>query len=227
MVPQRTAYWYRCVTAAIVASLLAGSSFQASVAAAQASQGVANQQVVISGGVVTVAYDLTAADPDAVFSVALEVSEDGGRTFKPAATVSGDVGADVKTGASHQIKWDAQKDVDTLQLSDIRYRVAAQRVPREMPPPTPYRIQQTPIPPAPTKISGRRFTWPAVGAIGAGAVVTGTAFGPLKATKFVSHTLDWSHSARRTKPASTIRTRRMSRSPEQQRSSRTVTSRSR
>jgi hypothetical protein len=137
MFQQRSKRRYRYLTSFIVASLATGTPLQVAPLAAaspapqpgQAIAGnVANQQVVVNGGVVTVVYDLTSTDPAAVFAVTLEVSEDGGRTYKAATTVSGDVGTNVKTGTGQQMAWEAQKAVETLQL--LITRVSSQRARR-------------------------------------------------------------------------------------------------
>src|SRR5262245_5584915 len=58
------------------------------------------------GGVIQVTYDLVADDPRAEFSVTLEVSDDGGRTWNVRATsLTGDVGQRVMPGAEKRIVW--------------------------------------------------------------------------------------------------------------------------
>jgi hypothetical protein len=66
-----------------------------------------NPQVVINGGIITVAYDLNESTAQ-TFAVTLEVSRDGGATYAPLPkAVSGDVGSGVTGGAGKRIQWDA------------------------------------------------------------------------------------------------------------------------
>ena len=75
-------------------------------------------------GVVQIVYDLLSDDPETLFDVALQVSQDGGETFDFTATaVSGDVGAGVRAGAGKQIQWDAGQDVERVAIERFRYRV--------------------------------------------------------------------------------------------------------
>lgn len=66
------------------------------------------------GGVVNVYYDLVSDSPNALFSVTLQASEDGGRTFSltPSA-ISGDV-TGVKPGRRKKIVWQSGQDVAVL-----------------------------------------------------------------------------------------------------------------
>ena len=80
------------------------------------------------GGVVTVYYDLRADDPTAVFSVTLEVSPPSGEP-RIAKSVTGDVGSNVKPGAGKKILWEANKDVESLQLDQFRFNVLAEAGP--------------------------------------------------------------------------------------------------
>jgi hypothetical protein len=74
-------------------------------------------------GIVRVVYDLDGA-AGALFSVSLEASTDGGRTFaiRPSA-VTGDVGAGVSPGTNKTIAWDTTKDVEELQLERFVFRI--------------------------------------------------------------------------------------------------------
>src|SRR4051812_28577181 len=67
----------------------------------------------VGGGVINVFYDLKSDDVSAMFSIALEVSQDAGQTFslKP-TSVSGDIGASIRAGVGKKIVWEASKDVD-------------------------------------------------------------------------------------------------------------------
>jgi hypothetical protein len=105
-----------------------GSLAAAGVCSAQAANPAVNISSVVRGGVVVVSYDLVSSDPAAQFSVALDVSADGGRTFalRP-KTLKGDVGAAVRTGAGKQITWEAARDVENLDVDRYRYRVTAVR----------------------------------------------------------------------------------------------------
>jgi hypothetical protein len=78
----------------------------------------------VGGGVINVLYDLKSDDPGATFSIALEVSQDGGQTYalKP-QSVSGDIGANVSPGTGKKIVWEASKDVDLLLVDRFRFRV--------------------------------------------------------------------------------------------------------
>jgi PEGA domain/PKD domain len=78
------------------------------------------------GGVITITYDLIASDLRASFEVVLEVSRDGGRTFdvKP-ASVRGDVGKGIGPGTGKKIVWEASKDVETVVITQLRFRVTA------------------------------------------------------------------------------------------------------
>jgi hypothetical protein len=74
-------------------------------------------------GVVRIVYNLDGA-AGALFAVALEVSNDSGRSFDivPRA-LTGDVGPGVSPGAEKTIVWDSSKDVDDLQLDRYVFRV--------------------------------------------------------------------------------------------------------
>jgi hypothetical protein len=91
---------------------------------------VSNLSSVVRGGLVEVSYDLTTDNPSRRFSVALTVSDDGGQTFEIVPrTVSGDVGATVAGGTGKRITWEAARDVETIELGSLRYRVVATPVP--------------------------------------------------------------------------------------------------
>ncbi len=91
---------------------------------------VNNLSSVVRGGLVEVSYDLTTDHPSRRFSVALTVSDDEGQTFEIIPrTVSGDVGATVAGGTGKRITWEAARDVETVELGSLRYRVVATPVP--------------------------------------------------------------------------------------------------
>ena len=95
-----------------------------------ASGNVSNLSSVVRGGLVEVSYDLGTDNPARRFSVALEVSADGGQTFEIVPrTVSGDVGATVAGGTGKRITWEAARDVETVELGSLRYRVLATALP--------------------------------------------------------------------------------------------------
>jgi PKD domain-containing protein len=81
----------------------------------------------VEGGVITISYDLKSDDPSAVYTVVLDASLDGGRTFgsRP-RTVSGDVGSGVAPGLIKRIVWEAGQDVETVQVDQWRFRVTAE-----------------------------------------------------------------------------------------------------
>ena len=80
------------------------------------------------GGIVTVYYDLATDQPGAVFSITLEVSPPDGEP-RLAKSVTGDVGSNVKPGTGKKIVWDANKDVESLQLDRFRFKVLAEAGP--------------------------------------------------------------------------------------------------
>jgi hypothetical protein len=74
-------------------------------------------------GVVRIVYNLNGA-AGALFSVALEVSNDGGQSFvvRPSA-LTGDVGPGVSAGSEKTIEWDSAKDIEDLQIERLVFRV--------------------------------------------------------------------------------------------------------
>jgi hypothetical protein len=93
-------------------------------AAQPAREAVANTQIVVNGGQVTITYDLIGSAAPGTFSVSLAISEDDGLTYGlTPTTVSGDVGARVAPGIGKRIVWDAAKDTENLQLDRLRFRV--------------------------------------------------------------------------------------------------------
>jgi hypothetical protein len=150
-----------------IASGIAGLAMLALPAAALAQTNPAqNINSVVRGGVVVVSYDLVSADPAAVFSVALEASSDGGKTYgvQP-KTVQGDVGQSVRAGQGKQITWEASRDVEIL-LDRLRYRVVAQALKAQvLPPPAPRPTEQ----PVVAQPKGKGHIWGGLAMIGGGA----------------------------------------------------------
>ena len=94
----------------------------------------ANVRFSVTGGVVQVTYDLISEDPRAVFSITLEASDDGGRTWTVRPTsLTGDVGESVTPGAGRQIVWEAGRDMATLRAEQLQFRVSPVAV-RALPP---------------------------------------------------------------------------------------------
>jgi len=158
---------------------------------------VENMQVVISGALVNITYDLIASAPS-TFAVELEASEDGGRTYtmKP-KTVTGSVGAGVAPGVGKKMVWEAAKDTDNLQLAQLKFRVQAkaEASPSIQPPVVPTGVPTQP--PARPAVPGTGATaprsqangpggrnsllWPGLGMIGGGILLGAlAAAGPLK-----------------------------------------------
>ena len=181
-------------TTPMLAPLNASSAFEP--AAQSSASAVQNTQVVVNGGVVNIGYDLDGPATQ-TFDVSLEVSEDGGRTYtlKP-QSISGDLGAGIAGGSGKRIVWEASKDTDSLQMDRFRFRVSAQRTDASVTLPVMIqpKAEQQPVAKIPKgSASGRSFKWPAISMLGAGLILGGTGFGPLKKTETVAHTLDWSH----------------------------------
>ena len=150
-----------------LASGIAGLAMLALPGAALAQTNPAqNINSVVRGGVVVVSYDLVSADPAAVFSVALEASTDGGKTYgvEP-KTVQGDVGQSVRAGQGKQITWEASRDVEIL-VDRLRYRVVAQPLKSQAASPQPPRPGGEPVV-RPSKSKGH--IWGGLAMIGGGA----------------------------------------------------------
>jgi hypothetical protein len=92
---------------------------------AQPSLAVQNTQILVHGGVVDISYDLIVPVAQ-TFAVALEISQDGGRTYdvRP-RTVSGDIGPGISSGVGKKIVWEAATDTDALEFNAYRFRVKA------------------------------------------------------------------------------------------------------
>jgi hypothetical protein len=118
----------RISTIAIALFLAAVTPAPSAQAAAQAEQpGIILAPIVrterVGAGVIRVVYDLRGA-AGAVFTVSLEVSNDGGQSFtiRPRAT-TGDVGPGIAIGTGKTITWDTTKDVEDLQIDRYVFRV--------------------------------------------------------------------------------------------------------
>jgi hypothetical protein len=184
---------YAVVMAMLMTAATAGISAQATPSNITPGR-VDNMQVVVSGGLVTVSYDLAAAATPSTFSVTLEASQDGGKTYglRP-QSVTGDVGRGVSAGPGKRIVWDAAKDTDSLQLAQLRFRVvptaevpAARQGPSTLvPPPSPASGQNPPaarpVVPVNGTTGGNRMMLPGLAMIGGGAAIGAMgAAGPLK-----------------------------------------------
>jgi hypothetical protein len=142
----------------------------ASAALAQTPGPASNISSVVRGGVVVVSYDLAPTNASSEFSILLEASSDGGKTYtvRP-QTVKGDVGPAVRAGIGKQITWEAAKDVESLTLDQYRYRVLAQ----------PARAAETPRAQAPTPLPvaastskrGSGGKWGGIALMGAGGAL--------------------------------------------------------
>jgi hypothetical protein len=137
---------------------------------AQTGTAAVNVSSVVRGGVVVVSYDLPSNTANAQFSVALEVSTDSGKTYSVhPKTVKGDIGPVVRAGAGKQIRWEAARDVENLEVDRYRYRVTATPVSGES---GTARLSQTPVqtlPPAPS--SGKGLKVAGIGAMAGGGVL--------------------------------------------------------
>lgn len=77
-------------------------------------------------GIVHIIYDLSASDPRAIFSVRFEASQDNGTTFDmQPKSVTGDAGEGVTPGVGKRIIWDSGKDVERVQIAQLRFRISA------------------------------------------------------------------------------------------------------
>jgi hypothetical protein len=79
----------------------------------------------VTGGVINIFYDLVSDTPNAVFTIDVKASDDGGKTFnlKPSA-ITGDV-ADVKAGRRKKIVWRSGQDVAVLAFDQLKFDVVA------------------------------------------------------------------------------------------------------
>jgi hypothetical protein len=152
---------------------------------------IENTQVVITGGMANINYDLRGPAAQ-TYNVGLEVSQDGGRTyvFKP-KSLTGDIGPGVRPGTGRKIVWEAAKDTDSLQLNEYRFRVTAS--PEEVattqetvrtPPQQPNHPRNAATP---TKHARNPLLWQGIGMIGGGVAIAVMASGngPLRAEKAI------------------------------------------
>ena len=168
----------------------------AAVCEAQTAEPAVNVTAVVRGGVVIVSYDLVSANPTAEFSVTLEASSNGGKTYdvRP-KTVKGDVGPVVRAGTGKQISWEASQDVENLAVDRYRYRVVAKplSVSAQAPKPSAQAPKtQTPLPTQPAPVvqagggSGRR--WGGIALLGAGATLAALGATVMKSEVCDDHT---------------------------------------
>ena len=74
---------------------------------------------------VDIRYDVADADGDVLW-VTVEVSDDGGKSYKvPAATFSGDIGFEIRPGSGKHIVWDAGVDWGGKYSANMRFRLTA------------------------------------------------------------------------------------------------------
>ena len=132
---------------------------------------------------VIVSYDLVSDNPTAEFSVTLEASSNGGKTYdvRP-KTVKGDIGPLVRAGTNKQISWEASQDVENLAVDRYRYRVVAKplSVSAQAPKTSAQALKtQTPLPAQPAPVvqagggSGRR--WVGIALLGGGVTLAALA----------------------------------------------------
>jgi hypothetical protein len=154
-----------------------------------------NVQTSFGGGVATITYDLIAFEGATTFDVTLEVSTNGGQTYdaQPRAT-SGDVGRSVPAGRGKRIVWEFAKDVESLQISQFRFRVVSRAEPQSggvasTPQRAPEPLAGVQLPPAtPTasvtarrQTGGNRLLWPGMAMFGGGGALAALAgAGPLR-----------------------------------------------
>jgi hypothetical protein len=89
-------------------------------------QSIENVKFVQEGGKIMVTYDLKDKDDTRIFDITLEISKDGGVTFKSIPkTLTGDIGKNINSGDLKRITWDVLKDVTELQGSNFVFKVVA------------------------------------------------------------------------------------------------------
>jgi len=90
------------------------------------SQSIENVKFYQEGSKVFVTYDLNDKDDSRTFEITLEISRDGGITFKSTPkTLTGDIGLNVKPGDTKKITWDVLKDVAELHGSNFVFKIIA------------------------------------------------------------------------------------------------------
>src|SRR5579862_6017716 len=122
-----------CVAAVTVAAGLNVAAAQRFSAPQAHVENVSFEQV--TGGVVNIFYDLVSDQADAVFTISVKASDDGGKTFnlKPSA-ITGDV-ANVKPGQRKKIVWRSGQDVAVLAFDQLKFDVVATAGQTTPPPP--------------------------------------------------------------------------------------------
>jgi hypothetical protein len=113
------------VAAALLAAILPAGAPRTDAAQPPAARAEHVQFTVAEGGVVRVAYDLAADDPQTPFAVRLQVSLDGGRTYRDVTTASGDLGPAVIPGSGKLVVWEWAKDIERLDIDRLRFRILA------------------------------------------------------------------------------------------------------
>lgn len=140
---------YRVWSAVVICTLAFGSFASSVKAKAQTfvspkgeAQNVRVEQR--ENGIVHIIYDLSSNDPRAVFSVRVEASQDSGTTFDmQPKSVTGDAGEGVTPGVGKRIMWDSGKDVERVQIAQLRFRIFATGGPLQ-PMPVPTESSDTP-----------------------------------------------------------------------------------
>jgi hypothetical protein len=160
----------RDIVRKVVVVLLALLAAEVAQAQAQAQGPAVNVSAVSRGGVVVISYDLISASPTAQFSVVLEASADGGKTYAlHPRTVKGDVGPAVTAGNGKQITWEAAQDVEKLEVDRYRYRVVAQPLTAQGPVTKPSQPTQPPV--ATSAAAGSGGKWGGIALLGGGAAL--------------------------------------------------------
>jgi len=78
---------------------------------------------------IIISYDLIDSDNSHFYEVTLEISNDGGVTFKSIPkSLQGDIGRNVKPGLGKKIIWNVLKDVAELQGDEFVFKVIAKPV---------------------------------------------------------------------------------------------------
>jgi hypothetical protein len=89
---------------------------------------------VVEGRSVRIFYDLVAGDPNVLLNVRLVVSQDGGQTFDLVPrSVSGAVGPAVAPGRGKEIRWEAARDIERLEVEQLRVRVLVSAIVAQRP----------------------------------------------------------------------------------------------
>jgi uncharacterized protein (TIGR02145 family) len=73
--------------------------------------------------IVDISYDLSGSDPD--YDITVEVSFDGGSSYTPADSVSGDTGLDIVPGTGKSIAWEYGKEYPGQYSAQTRIKLTA------------------------------------------------------------------------------------------------------